>query len=118
MHLYVELWNARPAWSNLDQAGREAYIASIGPGMQELLARGIELFGFAVNDEDTPLRSPHQYLAVWRMADASQATELEATVEAAGWHDYFEQVNARGELLSPPDAFAHMIAAGDTTAAR
>jgi len=42
-----------------------------GPGMQELLSQGIELIGFAVNDEATPLRSPHEYLALWRMADAS-----------------------------------------------
>lgn len=110
MHLYAELWNVRPEWSALGHAERTSYVASIGPGMEALLAQGVELVGFAVNDEDTPLRSPHQYLALWRMADAAQAAALEATVEAAGWHHFFDQVNARGEVLAPPDALAHMVA--------
>ena len=33
---------------------------------------------------------------------------LERSVEEAGWHEYFEQVNARGELIPPPQALEDM----------
>lgn len=110
MHLYAELWNVRPEWLNLDQGERQSFVDSIGPGMQSLLAQGIELLGFALNDDDTPHRSPHQYLALWRMDDAAQAATLERVVDEADWHRYFDQVNARGEVLAPPEALAHIVA--------
>lgn len=110
MELYAELWNPKPAWSALSQQERAAFVDAIGPGMQSLIAQGVELLGFARNDADTPLRSPHAYLALWRMNDHALVELLEATVEECGWHTYFDQVNARGEALSPQDAFAQMIA--------
>lgn len=38
MHLYVELWKARPAWQALAVAEREAYVAQLGPAIGQLLA--------------------------------------------------------------------------------
>ena len=47
---------------------------------------------------------------LYQMADKALAHKLEAAVEQSGWHRYFEQVNARGELASPEEAIKHMIA--------
>lgn len=109
MHLYLELWRAKPAWLALSSAEREAYGANLGPAIAGLLEVGVELLGFALNDEDTEYRADYTYLALWRMPSKELAMKLERTVIEAGFHDYFDQVNARGALLSPDAAVSHMI---------
>ena len=42
------------------------------------------------------------------MPSLEQVQMLERSVEEAGWHEYFEQVNARGELIPPPQALEDM----------
>jgi len=34
---------------------------------------------------------------------------FEKNVSEAGWHQYFDQVNAHGELITPPVALGDMI---------
>lgn len=110
MHLYTELWNARPEWLALSEDERKDYIAQVGPGIQKLKEAGIELIGFALNDSDTPYRTNYRYLALWKMPEGkSQARLLEGILEDAGWHNYFEQVNARGELVDPQVALEDMV---------
>ena len=108
MHLYVELWKARPAWHALSAADRESYVGQLGPAIGQLLSTGIELVGFALADADAPYAADYTYIAVWRMPDVEGARSLETTVEGAGWHQYFEQVNARGAIVPPPEVLAHM----------
>lgn len=108
MHLYVELWKARPAWLALSPAERTAYLDNVGPAIATLLEAGVELVGFALNDEATPHRADYTYLAAWRMPTIELIEALETEVEGAGWHEYFDQVNARGPLVSPADALEHM----------
>ena len=43
------------------------------------------------------------------MPTRALAEQFEASGEEAGFHDYFEQVNARGELVGPDAVFGHMI---------
>jgi hypothetical protein len=109
MFLYVELWKARTSWSALSPDERTAYVNGLGPAIERLLQDGVELVGFALNDRDTPHRAPYQYIAVWKMPDARQVTALETAVENAGFHDYFEQVNARGNLITAEEALFHMV---------
>ena len=108
MYLYVELWKPRAKWVALSERERRQYVAGIGPAIEELLAAGIELVGFAFNDYDTGHRADYTYLAVWKMPSKELAERLEATVDRSGFHDYFEQVNARGSAVTPQDALEHM----------
>lgn len=109
MYLYVELWKPRQKWLEMSEKAREEYVAGIGPDIERLTNQGVEILGFAVNDEETPHRAEYRYLAAWKMPDKSLVEDLEAAVEAAGFHDYFEQVNARGGLMSPEEAMGDMI---------
>jgi hypothetical protein len=109
MYLYIELWNARPAWLALSQQERGAYMAQLAPAIGQLLSVGIEIVGWSLNDADTPYHSDYQYLAVWKIPDHSAVQLLETVVEQAGWHHYFEQVNARGLLQTPEPIIGHMI---------
>jgi len=110
MHLYVELWSPRPAWLDLSPQQRQDYVAQVGPGIGHLEAAGVTLVGFAVADDDAPHDAGHRYLAAWTMPGPEQAELLERTLDEAGWHDLFEQVNARGAMRPPPEVLADMVA--------
>jgi hypothetical protein len=109
MILYVELWKAKPAWRALERAAREQFVAGLGPAIGELAAAGVELLGFACNDGDVPHRADYDWMALWRMPTAELARVFEQTVESSGFHDLFEQVNARGPLIAPEVALANMV---------
>ncbi len=108
MHLYVELWNARPAWLALSAEERGAYFEQVGPAIEQLTNAGVEIVGWAINDDDTPHSSGHTYIAVWKMPNLELVKMLEEIVEGAGWYNYFDQINARGELVGPPPLLEHM----------
>ena len=118
MNLYVELWKPHPKWLGLSEQERRDYIQRVRTGIKHLTDTGAELVGFAINDEDTPYRSDYRYLAVWKMPDREQVDLLEQTLEEAGWHEHFEQVNARGAMVPPPEALADMVALGGGAASR
>ena len=99
MYLYVELWKARPAWLELAQGERKAWMDKLLAGLQQQLQSGVEVVGFASNDGETPYPSGYDFFAAWRMPNKEAAERFEGFVERAGWHEYFEQVNARGPSL-------------------
>ena len=111
MILYVELWKPRASWRALPQGQRDAFVAGIGPAIGELTEAGVELVGFASNDADTEHRADYVYLAAWRMPTRELALALERAVIDYGFHDHFEQVNARGEI-APPDVVLADMAKG------
>ncbi len=107
--LYVELWNAKPAWLALSEKERSEYFEKVGSEIEKLMKEGIELVGFALNDQETPHRSDYRYIAAWTLPSKDHVDMLEESVYEAGWYRYFDQVNARGELVPPPVALGDMI---------
>ncbi len=109
MILYVELWKSKPAWRALPRVDRERFVAGLGPAIAELAAAGVELIGFAGNEHDVPHRADYDWIALWRIPGPELARRFEQTVERSGFHDWFEQVNARGPLVAPEAALAEMV---------
>ena len=99
MYLYIELWNVTQKWMDLSKEERRSYLSKVRTGMKELTDAGVENVGWAMNDEHTPHRSDYYYMAVWKMPSREYAEKLEKAVSDAGWHDYFSQVNSRGEIV-------------------
>ena len=113
MYLYVELWKARPAWLALSREQRGAWMDNLLAGLQEQLRSGVEVVGFARSDADTPLSAGYDFLAAWRMPSREAAEGFERFVEVAGWHEYFEQVNARGAVMETAEfVSSHVDAEG------
>lgn len=113
MYLYVELWKARPAWLELSRDERKAWIDRLLAGLQQQLQSGVEVVGFASNDGDTPRPSGYDFFAAWKMPNKEVARRFEDFVELAGWHGYFEQVNARGQMMEMEEfVSAHLNAQG------
>jgi hypothetical protein len=99
MYLYVELWKFRPAWLELTPEDRKTWMDKLLGGLQQQLESGVEVIGFVANDNDTPHSSGYDFLAVWRMPHKEAAVRFENFVEASGLHEYYEQVNTRGQMM-------------------
>ena len=80
-------------------------------GLHEQLRSGVEVLGFAANDGDTPLSAGYDFVAAWRMTGKAAAEQFERFVEGAGWHEYFEQVNARGPVMETEEFVSSHVGA-------
>lgn len=109
MYLYVELWNVTQKWMDLSKEERRRFFDEAGVGITELLNAGVEVTGWAMNDEHTPYRSDYRYMAVWKMPSLDLVEKLEKAVAGSGWHDYFSQVNARGQIMPLDKAIDNLI---------
>lgn len=109
MKCFIELWNATQAWKNLSVEQRSEYLGQIGTGLQGLMEQGVEIVCWGVNDESTSNRAKYDYFAVWKIPNNEIIQELEAAIEAAGWYNYFEQVNLSGEASTAEEIIGRMI---------
>lgn len=100
MYLYIELWKFRPAWLELSEGERKSWMDELLAGLQGQFQSGVEVVGMAANDRDTPHPSGYDFMAVWKMPNKEIAKKFEAYVESSGLHEYYEQVNARGHVMS------------------
>ncbi|HLR25510.1 MAG TPA: DUF6616 family protein [Fodinibius sp.] len=99
VYFYVEFWRFRPAWIGLTPDERKSWMDKLLAGLGQQIQSGVELIGFALNDEDTTHSSGYDFLAVWKMPNKEIAMKFEDFVEASGLHEYYEQVNTRGQSL-------------------
>lgn len=109
MYYTVELWTPRQAWLDLSTEEREAYIGSIGPTLEKHAEMGITMMAMCTNDADTDNRAPHRYFSIVEAPNEAAAKTFEADVRAAGWYDYFDQVNVRGEARSVEEVIGEHI---------
>lgn len=109
MYLYVELWNVTQEWMDLSKQERKDFFDKAGGSIAQLLNSGVEVTGWALNDEHTPYRSDYRYMAVWKLPSEQSVKDLEKAVADSGWHNYFSQVNARGQIIPMEDAINSLI---------
>jgi hypothetical protein len=99
MQVYIELFRAKPAWQELDEEARAAYFARAGASIQRILEEpGVELLGVGSADPARSHDAGYDYFAVWKLPDRERVELFERGIEDDRWYDYFEQVNAGGEL--------------------
>ena len=109
MYYTVVLWTPKLAWLDLSPEERGTYVGSIGPAMQKHAAMGIDITVMATNDADTDHRAPYSYFSIVQSPDEAAAKAFEADVRAAGWYDYFDQVNVRGVARSAEEVIGEHI---------
>jgi hypothetical protein len=98
VHLYIELFKAKDAWLQLSPEQRGAYVQQVGSTMQGVLDAGAELVGGGAAEPSTSHHAGYDFFAVWKLPDADVVRAFEDGIERDNWYDYFEQVNASGEL--------------------
>lgn len=98
-HYLTELYSPKAAWLALDQEGRRKFFDAVGSGMGALTALGVEAIALGETDPETPCAPSQKFFAIWRAPDAAAINALVTGIAAAGWHDYFETINATGTGL-------------------
>jgi hypothetical protein len=109
MYLMIEAWTPKPAWLALTETERAEYVAGVGEGVAALAAQGVSSLGWGLVDEASR-GLDHTAFAVWECGSRAGCDALRAAIAAAGWYEYFDQVDFGGEA-GPPDAvLRHHIA--------
>jgi Family of unknown function (DUF6616) len=109
MECYIELWKEKDVWKNLPKKEKEEYLNQIGPHMEKLLGKGVQIVGWGTNKPSTVSRIDYDFFAVWKFPDGALMEEFETAVATAGWYNYFEQHNVSGELVYPEDVIRKLI---------
>ncbi|MCW3081219.1 DUF6616 family protein [Segetibacter sp.] len=109
MKMYLELWRAKAAWKDLSKEERGNYMNLLGPAIQQLLDNDVKIISWGVNDSSTFNRADYDFFAVWTFPNDEAAQSFEKMVDGAGWYNYFEQVNAKGDSSTPQEVIGKMI---------
>ncbi len=109
MQTFIELWSATESWLKMTKEERANYLTQIGPALEGLLEKGVEIISWGENDTSTTHRAAYDFFAVWKFPSIEIKNEFEAMVEAAGWYNYFHQENVSGESTTPDVIIGKMI---------
>ncbi|TSD64048.1 hypothetical protein FFF34_015965 [Inquilinus sp. KBS0705] len=109
MKFYIEIWKAKQAWLDLSIEQRGAYMAQLGPSIQQLAEQGVEIITWADNDADTFKRVDYDFFAIWKFPTDGLAKAFEDLVNGAGWYNYFDQLNIKGNAGGPEEIIGKMI---------
>jgi hypothetical protein len=109
MKMYLELWKAKSAWKDLSKEERGNYMGQLGPAIQQLLESGVQIINWGVNDADTFNKVDYDFFAAWTFPNDEAAKNFEKMVEGAGWYNYFDQVNAKGDASTAQEVIGKMI---------
>ena len=110
MKIFIELWKAKDTWKQLSLSERQAYVAQIGPVMEDLMKKGVVIEAWGINEDATPFASEYDFFAVTKLPSRELLSEFEAIVEGAGWYNYFDQVNVSGSAMTPEEVIGKMMA--------
>jgi len=109
MECFIELWSVKDNWTILSQEERSFYLKQIGPHLQSLLEKGVEIVSWGKNDKTTSHRGKYDFFAVWKFPTADLKKEFEALVMEAEWYTYFHQENVSGTSTTPDAILAKLI---------
>jgi len=109
MYLFIETWKPTQAWLHLTKEERTNYVTAVGEAIKQLTDAGVEIEGWGLNDDDTDKNNGFDYFAVWKFPNKELVKQFEAMVTAAGWYNYFEQLNCSGIITTPQQVLGHSI---------
>ncbi len=101
MHVFIEIWNAKPAWLSLSGDERGAFMGKIGAAMAGIETK-FQPVGWGVADKAFPHAAGEAYFAVWTTETLDAVAEFNTILTENGWYDLFDQKNIVGEA-GPPD---------------
>ncbi|MEM6319030.1 MAG: DUF6616 family protein [Bacteroidota bacterium] len=109
-YLLTEIWRAKASWKALSETERQKYLTEkMMPLLMQMMEKGAEIIGAAVNENTSDEKMDYEYKAVWQLPDKSLSDQLEKGVKEVGFYDYFEQVNFSGHAIGAEQLIGHMI---------
>jgi hypothetical protein len=108
MHVFIGLWRAKPAWSEMNTVGRTAYLSKLSADVRKAVGDTAESIAWGEN-EDLASRETWQFFAVWRFAQAQQSHAYARTLSEHEWHRYFEAIHVSGSPKTPFDVLTRHV---------
>lgn len=96
-HYLVELYTPNAAWKAMPAHDKQVWLASIQAAMGGLATLGVELLSLSAVAPGIAHNSQHQFIGIWRFASADARNALLAGIQASGWYQYFDHLNAACE---------------------
>ena len=90
-HYLVELYTPNAVWQTLP-----VQEADVGAAMGGLSSMGVELLTLTEIDTAVDQSSHHRFIGIWRFPNQQARDALLTGIQASGWYDYFDHVNAAG----------------------
>jgi len=109
---FIELWDPKEEWLSLSTMKRELYLSKVGEATAGLIAQGVEVLTWTVNEQETSYRGSFDHFAIWKFPNLELAKTFQATVSRAGWYNYFDQVNVMGVENSVQNGLMHLAKLG------
>ena len=107
---FIEAWTATDAWKALSDQEQLAYLESLAAPIESILAGGVEIISWGVNNLETDQRADYDFFALWSFPNAESVKSFEQAVAGSGWYKYFLQVNMSGEASTPAVVMKFLIA--------
>ena len=95
-HYLVEHYTPNAVWQTLPVQERQQYLADVGAAMGGLSSMGVELLTLTEIDTAVDQSSHHRFIGIWRFPNQQARDALLTGIQASGWYDYFDHVNAAG----------------------
>lgn len=96
-HYLVELYTPKAAWKALPAHDRHSWLAGIQTAMGSLSTMGVEVLSLSAIAPGIEHTSEHQFMGIWRFESPEARAALLAGIEASGWYQYFDHLNAACE---------------------
>lgn len=107
--IFIELFSYKDSWLNLPEEQREAYRQGVLEAIAGQVAQGLDVISWGFNDHATDRRAPYDFYCVYRTPSADYQRQFEQDIAAAGWHEYFAQVNVSGRISTPESLFDALV---------
>jgi len=109
MIYFIELWNPNQKWLDLSKTDRKAYLEKVAAATADIVSQGVEILTWTSNDKETSVRGGYDYFAIWKFPNQALADTFQKLVEGAGWYNYFDQINIKGNEESVQSGLDHLL---------
>lgn len=99
--IFIELFNYKDSWRALPFDQRQAFADGVLTAVGKQREDGVEVISWGFNDANTDRRAPYDFYCVYMTPSAEYQRGFEMEIAAAGWYEYFNQVNASGAVAAP-----------------
>lgn len=117
MHLYIDLWKARPSWVALSEAQRREILLRLGRHIDDVVDDGAGRPRFFLSHDAFGLNELHRYQILWEGAGSRHIEGMQRAFEEVQWSRYFERLGTAGESVDQADLFEELSTLGERTGA-
>ncbi|HZX78227.1 MAG TPA: DUF6616 family protein [Lysobacter sp.] len=94
----VELYSPNAVWKALPREQRIRFLNRVAEGVAKLPSGEVEVLALTDTDGTIDSAAAHRFMGIWRFPEPATRDILLSAIRASGWYEYFEHVNASGQV--------------------